>query len=174
MESRTRIAPRCLLGFGTSIRATTTTFCRGPPRGVSSSTIEDSREGAIMSLLADLARSLRLLRSRHEAQSRGHSQGRIDAPCRGSRGSCQPVARQPRGAAGSKPQTVRTSETSRPETTSRRPGSPVGTSGLQRRVALPPIERDSETEFGAASPQNTETGLAAGFAPASRRKWGDR
>jgi hypothetical protein len=32
----------------------------------------------------------------------------------------------------------------------------------------------SQVEFGTASPQNTETGLAAGFAPAYRRKRGDR
>jgi hypothetical protein len=38
------------------------------------------------------APSRRLLRSDHEAQSSGHSQGRIDALCRGSRGTCQPVA----------------------------------------------------------------------------------
>jgi hypothetical protein len=36
MESRSRLAPRCLLGFGTPIQATTTAFCSGPPRGVSS------------------------------------------------------------------------------------------------------------------------------------------
>lgn len=56
MQSLLRLVAMYFLGPGSPNRAPTTAFCRGAPRGVSSSTIKGSREGAIVPLLVGVAR----------------------------------------------------------------------------------------------------------------------